>query len=73
MRKAETRIEEEQGRAKKFLDLSSYDKARNCMYLSNVTQLKKEIDMVLVAKHKDMLQVECESYFRDDKRDGKSD
>lgn len=54
LKKAETRIEEETQRAKKFLDPSSYDK------------LRKEIDMTLIDKHKEILQVECEMYLRDD-------
>jgi len=56
MKKAENRIEEEQIRGKKTLDTSSYDK------------LKKECDSVLIEKHKEILQTECENYLRDDKR-----
>lgn len=54
---AENRIQEEEKRSKKYLDSSSYDRVR------------REIDMVLIDKHKDMLQNECEAMFRDDKRD----
>jgi cullin 1 len=58
MKKAEQRLDEESIRAKKFLDPSSHDK------------LKKECDMVLIDKHKEIMQVECENYLRDDKREG---
>jgi len=57
MKKAETRIEEEQARGKKTMDSSSYEK------------LKKECDSVLIEKHKEILQTECENYLRDDKRE----
>jgi cullin 1 len=57
MKIAENRIQEEEKRSKKYLDSSSYDRVR------------REIDMVLIDKHKDMMQNECESMFRDDKRD----
>lgn len=58
MKKAELRIEEEQVRAKKFLDPSSLEK------------VKREVDSVLIEKHKELLQVECENYLRDDKQEG---
>jgi len=57
MKKAKERLEEEANRAKKYLDSSSYDK------------LKRECDTVLIEKHKEVMQVECENYLKDDKRD----
>jgi hypothetical protein len=33
-------------------------------------QLKRECDTVLIEKHKEVMQVECENYLKDDKRDG---
>lgn len=57
MKKAETRIEEEFNRGKKILDASSHEK------------LKKEVDTALIAKHKEILQLECENYLKDDKRE----
>lgn len=30
----------------------------------------KECDAVLVEKHKEIMQLECENYLKDDKRDG---
>lgn len=53
---AEGRIEEEAGRAKRYLDSSSYDK------------LRKEVDLVLIERHKEALQGECEAMLRDDKQ-----
>lgn len=38
--------------------------------LSFCLQLKKECDTVLIDRHKELLQVECENYLRDDKREG---
>jgi hypothetical protein len=57
MKKAKERLEEEANRAKKYLDPSSFDK------------LKRECDTVLIEKHKEVMQVECENYLKDDKRD----
>jgi len=57
MQKAKDRIAEEAGRAKKYLDSSSHDK------------LRKECDTVLIERHKERMQVECEAYLTDDKRE----
>ena len=51
MKKAEQRIAEEEARSKRFLDKSSLERVR------------KEIDAVLIEKHKEILQVECETYL----------
>ncbi len=58
MKKAEARIEEEAARSKKYLDSSTHDK------------LRKEVDQVLIERHKEELQVECEAMLRDDKQSG---
>jgi cullin 1 len=51
MKKAETRIAEEEARAKKFLEKSSFDVVR------------KAVDAVLIEAHKELLQVECARSF----------
>lgn len=58
MKKAEARIEEEAVRGKRYLDSSSYDK------------LRKEVDQVLIERHKDALQAECEAMLKDEKQQG---
>ena len=45
-------------RGKRYLDSSSYDK------------LRKEVDQVLIERHKEALQAECELMLRDDKQQG---
>jgi hypothetical protein len=57
MRKAKGRLEEEAARAKKYLDPSSFEK------------LIRECEIVLIERHKDLLQAECNTYLADDKRD----
>eukprot|EP01135_Chromosphaera_perkinsii_P006249 Nk52_evm10s470 gene=Nk52_evmTU10s470 len=52
MQKAEVRLDEEVSRARKFLDMSSYEKvARTC-------------ETKLVTEHQEMMQVECEKMVR---------
>lgn len=58
MKKAETRIEEEAVRAKRYLDSSSHDKIR------------KEVDQVLIERHKEALHGECDAMLKDDKQQG---
>eukprot|EP01119_Soliformovum_irregulare_P012630 TRINITY_DN3292_c1_g1_i4.p1 TRINITY_DN3292_c1_g1~~TRINITY_DN3292_c1_g1_i4.p1 ORF type:complete len:651 (-),score=202.85 TRINITY_DN3292_c1_g1_i4:48-1769(-) len=55
MKQAQVRLEEEAIRGKKILDPSSLEK------------LKTECDLALIDKHKEMLQIECEHYLRDEK------
>jgi len=60
MVKVETRIQEEEARAKRWLDASSFDK------------VKKECDDVLIVKHQPLLQVECETMLKANNIDGSS-
>lgn len=55
MKRAEKRIDEEEMRAKKYLDSSSFDK------------VKVEIDNALVASHKALMQVECEGMLKSER------
>jgi hypothetical protein len=57
MKRAEIRIEEEEARAKKYLDSSSFDK------------VKAEIDNALVASHKALMQIECEGMLKSERID----
>jgi hypothetical protein len=57
---AEQRIEEEAQRAKKYLDSSSHEK------------LKREVDIVLIDRHREVLQIECEAMIRDERISGAS-
>jgi len=57
MKRAEERIEEEEMRAKSYLDASSYDKH------------KTAIDEVLLESHKKRLQLECEPMLREERWD----
>jgi hypothetical protein len=40
------------------------------MFWQTYIKLKKECDSVLIERHKEVMQVECEAYLTDDKRDG---
>lgn len=57
MKKAETRISEEELRAKQYLDTSSLEKVR------------KEIDTVLIERHKEMIQAECETMLKEGRQE----
>eukprot|EP01087_Luapelamoeba_hula_P016964 TRINITY_DN5286_c0_g1_i1.p1 TRINITY_DN5286_c0_g1~~TRINITY_DN5286_c0_g1_i1.p1 ORF type:complete len:750 (+),score=121.38 TRINITY_DN5286_c0_g1_i1:207-2456(+) len=57
MQKAVARIQEEAARGKKYLDANSHEK------------LKKTVDDALIDRHKDILQTECATYLKDEKRD----
>lgn len=56
--------------------MTRYDSAyfyfifKKWLRLTDLVQLKRECDTVLIEKHKEVMQVECENYLKDDKRDG---
>ncbi|KAM9962638.1 hypothetical protein ACTFIR_005554 [Dictyostelium discoideum] len=57
MKKAETRIDEEEQRSQKYLNSSSHDKMRRLLH------------SILIEKHKELLQSECINYLKDEKLD----
>ncbi len=59
MKKAEVRIDEEEQRARRYLDKSSLDRAR------------KEVDSVLIDSKRELLQIECHEYLERSTAQGK--